>query len=141
MRAILDSGPLIAAWNGDDEHHTWALELFKTYSGPFYTSESVLTEVAHLTGRDREIVAALRSRRFLLEAGMLQQIGDLEYYLRKWKHCDLADATVIALSESNRRLEVLSTDRRHFQTYRHRDGSSLPLVLPPPTKASLRTGS
>ena len=140
MRAILDSGPLIAAWNADDEHHAWALELFKTYAGPFYTSEPVLTEVAHLTGRDREIVDGLRAGRFLLEGGMLQQIDELAYYLAKWKHCDLADATVIALSEANRRLDVISTDRRHFPTYRHTDGSSLRLVLPPLPQARLRAG-
>jgi predicted nucleic acid-binding protein len=141
MRAILDSGPLIAAWNADDEHHSWAVGLFQTYSGPFYTSEPVLTEVAHLTGRDREIVDGLRARRFLLEAGILHQIEDIEYYLGKWKHCDLADATMIALSEAKRRLDVISTDRRHFSTYRHRDGSSLPLVLPPLKKAPLRAGA
>lgn len=52
MKAILDAGPLVAAWNADDEHHDWAQALFKKYGGPFYTTEPVLTEVAHLTGQD-----------------------------------------------------------------------------------------
>jgi predicted nucleic acid-binding protein len=139
MRAILDSGPLIAAWNVEDEHHSWAVDLFNTYAGPFYSSEPVLVEVAHLTGKDREIVQGLRARKLLLSPGMLQQMEEIEYCLTKWPHCDLADATVIALSEAYRRLDVLSTDRRHFSTYRRRDGSAVPLVLPPTGKASVRT--
>jgi predicted nucleic acid-binding protein len=131
MRAILDSGPLIAAWNKADALHLWSEELFKTYSGPFYVTEPILTEVAHLTGRDRAIVEGLKTQRFLLVHVLLEQIRCVEWCLGKWDHCDLADATIIALSESLRRFDVLSTDRRHFSTYFRRDGSALPLVLPP----------
>jgi predicted nucleic acid-binding protein len=131
MRAILDSGPLIAAWNRDDAFHRWSGELFKAYSGPFYVSEPILTEVAHLTGRDMAIVEGLKTGRFLLADSLLEQIQCVEWCLQKWTHCDLADATVIGLSEKLRRFDVLSTDRRHFSTYFRPDGSALPLVLPP----------
>jgi predicted nucleic acid-binding protein len=129
MRAILDSGPLIAIWNSDDEHNRWAQDLFSRYSGPFYVSEAILTEVAHLTGRDRLIVEGLREGRLLLSDG-LRQLDEIDRCLRRFRHCDLADATVVALSERFRRLDVLSTDRRHFVTYRRSDGSRLPVVLP-----------
>ena len=95
MRAILDSGPLIAAWNKDDTLHLWSEKLFKTYSGPFYVTEPILTEVAHLTGRDRTIVEGLKNRRFLLVDTLLEQIPYLEWCLGKWTHCDLADAMVM----------------------------------------------
>jgi hypothetical protein len=52
MRAILDSGPLIALWNAEPEHLPWVEEVFKSFAGPYYVTEPVLTEVAHLTGRD-----------------------------------------------------------------------------------------
>jgi uncharacterized protein len=130
MRAILDSGPLIALWNAEADHLPWVEEVFKRFAGPYYVTEPVLTEVAQLTGRHKLIVEALKSGRFLVPEGLLDQLDDIDRSLQKFPRCDLADASVIALSERYRRVSVLSMDRRHFTTYRRADGSPLPLVLP-----------
>src|SRR5581483_754258 len=130
MRAILDSGPLIALWNAEPAHLLWVEELFKRFAGPYYVTEPVLTEVAHLTGRDSLIVEALKTGKFLVPEGLLDQLEDIERSLRKFPHCDLVDASVIALSERYRRVSVLSLDRRHFTTYRRADGTRVPAVLP-----------
>src|ERR1043165_5044889 len=71
MRAILDSGPLIALWNAEPDHLAWVEEIFQRFAGPYYVTEPVLTEVAHLTGRDRLIIEALKSGRFLVPEGLL----------------------------------------------------------------------
>ena len=130
MRAILDSGPLITLWNAESDHLSWVEEVFKRFAGPFYLTEPVLTEVAHLTGRDRLIVEALRSGKFLVPEGLMDQLNDIDRLLQRFPHCDLADASVIALSERYRRVSVLTLDRRHFVTYRRADGSPVPLVMP-----------
>jgi uncharacterized protein len=130
MRAILDSGPLIALWNTEADHLPWVEEVFKRFAGPYYVTEPVLTEVAQLTGRHKLIVEALKSGRFLVPEGLLDQLDDIDRSLQRFPRCDLADASVIALSERYRRVSVLSIDRRHFTTYRRADGSPLPLVLP-----------
>jgi len=130
MRAILDSGPLIALWNAEPEHLLWVEEVFKRFAGPYYVTEPVLTEVAHLTGRDKLIIEALKSGKFLVPEGLLDQLEDIQSSLQKFSHCDLADASVIALSARYRRVSVLSLDRRHFITYRRADGSRVPVVLP-----------
>jgi uncharacterized protein len=130
MRAILDSGPLIALWNTEADHLPWVEEVFKRFAGPYYVTEPVLTEVAQLTGRHKLIVEALKSGRFLVPEGLLDQLDDIDRSLQRFPRCDLADASVIALSERYRRVSVLSIDRRHFITYRRADGSPLPLVLP-----------
>lgn len=123
MRAILDSGPLIALWNSEPGHLVWLEEVFKRFAGPYYVTEPVLTEVAHVTGRDKLIVAALKTGKFLVPEGILDQLEDVERALKRFPHCDLADASVIALSERYRRVSVLSLDRRHFMTYRRADGA------------------
>jgi len=130
MRAILDSGPLIALWNGEQQHRSWIEQLFQRFTGPYYLTEPVLTEVARLTGRDKLIVEGLKSGKFLVPETMLDQLDDIGRSLEEFPHCDLADASVIALSERYRRVTVLSIDRRHFTTYRRRDGSALPMILP-----------
>ena len=129
MRAILDSGPIIGLWNSEDQFNIWARQLFDQYAGPFHVSESVLTEVAHITGRDRLIADCVRSGYFLLSEGF-KEIEEIGRCLGKFSHCDLSDATVIVLSERYPRLNVLTTDRRHFITYRRADGNPLPVVLP-----------
>jgi hypothetical protein len=53
MRAILDSGSLIALWNAERDHLAWVEEIFKRFAGPYYVTEPVLTEIAPLTGRDK----------------------------------------------------------------------------------------
>jgi hypothetical protein len=75
MRAILDSGPLIALWNAETDHLSWVEGVFKRFAGPYYVTEPVLTEVAHLTGRDRHIVEALKSGKFTCARGAAGSTG------------------------------------------------------------------
>ena len=132
MRAILDSGPLIALWRDGEEHAAWAENIFQEFSGPFYVTEAILTEVGHLTGMDKEIIAGLKTGRFIIEGTMRDDLATIERCCKKYSHCDLADASIIALSERHPKLKVITTDRRHFATYRRKDGSQLPLILPTP---------
>jgi predicted nucleic acid-binding protein len=108
----------------------WVEALFERFTGPYYVTEPVLTEIAHMTNRDKQIVEGLKSGKFLLPEGMFEQLDDIDRALQQFPHCDLADASVIALSQRYRRLTVLSLDRRHFVTYRRSDGSPLPVILP-----------
>ena len=130
MKAILDSGPLIAAWNNDDEHHAWAQSLFKKYQGPFFTTEAVLTEVAHLTGMDALVIEGVKTGRFIVAGSLPQDAVAMERVLFAYAQCDLADASIVALSERKKVVPVLTTDRRHFATYRRADKSAVPFIAP-----------
>jgi predicted nucleic acid-binding protein len=130
MRAILDSGPLVALWRARDQNKSWAERIFQEYTGPFYVSEAVLTEVSHLTGMDGEITEGLRRGRLIIGATLAEDLEAIQRCLSAYPHCDLADASVVAASERRVSLNVLTTDRRHFSTYRRKDGSPLPIVLP-----------
>jgi predicted nucleic acid-binding protein len=129
MTAILDAGPLISLWN-DDENSSWARQIFKKYHGPFYVTELILAEVAHLTDRDEELAVMIRAGKLMPGAGIWEDAGAIERCVKAYPHCGLADASIIVASERRPRLNVLTTDRRHFVTYRRGDGSPLPLVLP-----------
>ncbi|HEV2437654.1 MAG TPA: hypothetical protein VG077_16795 [Verrucomicrobiae bacterium] len=130
MRAILDAGPLVTLWNQEGKRLAWARNIFERFSGPYYVTEPILAEVAHLTGKDKLIVEGLRAGKFLLPQTLMDQLDDIDRCLDQFDHCDLADASLVALSEQYRRLSILTEDRRHFVTYRRADGSALPLELP-----------
>jgi len=130
VRAILDSGPLIALWRNAEQHKSWAEAVFTEFTGPFYVTEFILCEVSHLTGRDRELLEGLKTGRFIIGATAEADQEILERCCRKFAHCDMADASIIAASERRPTLQVLTADRRHFLSYRRTDGSRLPLILP-----------
>lgn len=130
MRAILDSGLLVALWRKQDEHKEWAIDLLRKFTGPFYVTELVLAEVSHMTGRERDIIAGLKNGRFILGADLVEDLETIDRCCSTYSQCDLADASIVAASERFPRLQVLTTDRKHFRTYRRGDGSPLPLVIP-----------
>lgn len=130
MKAILDAGPLIASWNADDHNHTWAENLFKEYQGPFFTTECVLAEVAHMTGQDALVVEGVGTGRFIVSGSLLEDAAAIERMLANYSQCDLGDASIVAVSERKKTVPVLTTDRRHFSTYRRADKSAVPFVAP-----------
>lgn len=130
MNAILDAGPLIAAWDKSDQDHNWAVAIFKKYSGPYLTSEPVLTEVAHMTGKDVEILAGVRDGVFVIDVSLRNDAPAIQRVLFDYETSDLADATIVVLSEKQKRLPVLTTDKKNFYSYRRVDKSALPLETP-----------
>ncbi len=46
MRAIADTGLLVAFANRNDEHHDWALSIAEQVTEPLLTCEAVLAETA-----------------------------------------------------------------------------------------------
>ena len=53
MKAIADTGFILAYASKNDEHHQWALDLAKGITEPFLTCEAVLAESAFQLGSSR----------------------------------------------------------------------------------------
>lgn len=130
MKAILDAGPLIAAWNKSDSLHKWAAAILKAHPGPYLTTELVLSEVGHMTGKDAEIIEGVRTGRLIVDGGLRDDAAAIQRILFSYKAADITDASIVALSEKWPKLPVLTTDRRHFSAYRRVDKTALPVVMP-----------
>jgi predicted nucleic acid-binding protein len=48
VRAIVDTGYLVALLNADDEHHSWAASLLPRLRGPWLTAEACISEAVFL---------------------------------------------------------------------------------------------
>jgi uncharacterized protein len=126
MRSIVvDSGPLIALFDGSDRFHTRAVAYIRDLRAHLITNLPVVTEVVYMLDFspqaqrdflfwaeqalviDTETVADLPRIRALLE-----KYGDLP--------ADFADASLVALCERLRLHEVASVDS-DFTIYRTRD--------------------
>jgi len=49
---IVDTGPLVAAADRSDRHHSACLELLETAPGPLVTTAMVVAEAVYLLGRE-----------------------------------------------------------------------------------------
>ena len=135
MITICDTGPLVAYLNRNDPYHDWAVELMKQVRPPMLTCEPVLTEAVYFLREDRMSADPLFA---LLERDTLRLDFDLSAHWRRvrtlmarYERMDLADAAIVAMSESHARCQVLTVDRRDFTIYRRNDRQTINFVAPP----------
>jgi uncharacterized protein len=135
MTTICDTGPLVAYLNRRDPYHAWAVALMKQVRPPILTSEPVLTEVVDFLREDRLKVDPLFE---LLERDALRLDFDLSQHwprirtlMARYDRMDLADASIVAMSEIYKRSQVLTLDRKDFTVYRRNDRQTIAIVTPP----------
>jgi uncharacterized protein len=135
VRAIVDTGPLVAILDVSDSFHGWATEKMKTIQPPLITCEAVLTEVCFLLRQHEKALAVIA---LLIERGILainfslaEEIGSVFQLLNRFKNVpiSLADACLVRLSELNPECHVFTLDG-DFQIYRRNRRQKIPLVIP-----------
>jgi uncharacterized protein len=132
---ICDTGPIVAYLNRHDPHHAWAVATMKQVRPPMLTSASVLTEVVYFLREDDLKVDPLFQ---LLERGALRLEFDLSTHwtrirtlMARYQRMDLADASIVVMSELHARSEVLTIDQTDFGIYRRNDRQVIDFVAPP----------
>ena len=138
MITICDTGPLVAYLNRADPLHEWAVAVMRQVAPPLRTSEAVLTEAAYFLREDDLDVDPLFD---LIERNALQLDFDLaaqwprvRKLMARYKHMDLADASMVVMSERYKGSQVLTVDRRDFSVYRRHDRQVIDFVAPPEAK-------
>jgi predicted nucleic acid-binding protein len=132
LKAIADTGFLVAIANRRDQYHDWAVNLLARLQTPLLTSEAVLSETAfHLQSS--------RTALLMVESGLVRIAINPE---REWPELlrlaeqfddqrpDLADLCVIRLSEIYPIHKVLTVDGSDFRVYRRNSREPIPVVCP-----------
>ena len=132
MKAIADTGFLVAFGNRNDHHHKWALGIAEQVSEPLLTCEAVLAETAFHLGSSAVVLALVRDglvRPALLVSEHLPRLAELaaRYADRK---PDLADLCLIRLSELHPRHPVITTDLADFRIYLRGRRDAITLIHP-----------
>jgi predicted nucleic acid-binding protein len=132
MKAIADTGFLVAFGNRNDQHHAWALGIAERVTEPLLTCEAVLAETAFHLGSSALVLALLRDgmvRQALVLSEHVARLAELaeRYADRK---PDLADLCLIRLSELHPRHPVITTDLADFRVYRRGRREAIPLIHP-----------
>lgn len=135
MITICDTGPIVAYLNRNDPYHAWTVGVMKGVHPPMLTSEPVLTEAAYFLREDGADAGPLFQ---LIERGVLRIDFDLSTHwprvrtlMARYGQMDLADASIVVMTEMHAHCRVLTVDRRDFSTYRRNDRQVIDFAAPP----------
>ena len=124
MKILIDAGPIIAIFDRDDPWNARVGKYFDTFRGELITTHPVITEAAYALGRNlevrREFYEQLAAGIYHLEVLTpldFARIVELDVKYAD-QEADLADLSLIAISERLRIAEILTVDRRDFDIYR-----------------------
>jgi predicted nucleic acid-binding protein len=133
MKAIADTGFLVAFARANDRHHDWAVGLASRVTEPLLTCEAVLAEAAfHL--RSVSLVLAMVAEGLITVAfDCNDHLPRLAALARTYadREPDLADLCLIRMSEIYPRHSVITVDREDFRVYRRNKRETIPLICPP----------
>jgi len=133
VKAIADTGFLVAFGNRRDSHHSWALGIAERITEPLLTCDAVLAEAAFHLGSARLALA-------FVEEGLVRPVFQIADHLPRLAELamrysdrapDLADLCLIRLSELHPRHPVVTTDVADFRVYRRGRREAIPLICPP----------
>jgi predicted nucleic acid-binding protein len=133
VRAIADTGFLVAFANRRDSHHQWAVELAERVTEPLLTCEAVLAETAFHLGSSALTLAFVRDGLVRLSFAANDHISRLAELASRYadRKPDFADLCLIRLSELYPQYPVVTTDVSDFRVYRRGRREAIPLIYPP----------
>lgn len=125
-RVLVDSGPLVALFDKDDQFHQPSLDFIRHFRGVAVSSLAVITEVMYLL--DFNLQAQGDFLRWVRDGALMLpslEVGDFARIVQLTeKYADLpmdfADASLVVLAERLEIRKVASIDR-DFSIYRYRD--------------------
>ena len=132
MKAIADTGVIVALLAADDPAHAWAAEAFRRHS-PFQVCEAVLAEAASFFVTPRPVLTLVARGDLVLAFDLAAEMSKVLLLVAKYadQPMDLADACVVRMTELHERCKVWTVDRADFTTYRRHGRQAVPCEFPP----------
>lgn len=133
MKAIADTGFLVAFANRADVHHDWALSVANQVTEPLLTCEAVLAETAFHLQSVSFVLEMVEESLITLAFDCEKHLEQLKTLARRYadRHPDLADLCLIRMSELHPRHSIITVDRADFRIYRRHKREVIPLIFPP----------
>ena len=125
---LVDTGYFIALYNQNDSYHSRAIQLSKTITVPLVTTWPVVTETHYLL--QAKLGGKVSVFYHFLEGPFLSIFSLTPTHLPRIRQlseqyanlpADLADISLIILAETQEHGQILTTDRRDFETYRFKN--------------------
>jgi uncharacterized protein len=133
MKAIADTGLIVAFSNRTDSHHEWALNVARSVTEPLLTCEAVLAEAAFHLGSTSYIFSLIKDHFLSVDFNCMENIEQLIELAKRYedRKPDLADLCLIRMSELFPRHTVITVDEADFRVYRRNKREVIPILCPP----------
>jgi predicted nucleic acid-binding protein len=133
MKAIADTGFIVAFGSQADYHHAWAVDIARNITEPLITCEAVLAEAAFQLGSSSYVLSLLRDEMLRLSFDLTRNLEQLADLARRYedRKPDLADLCVIRMSELYPRYTVITVDESDFRVFRRNKREAIPILCPP----------
>jgi predicted nucleic acid-binding protein len=133
MKAIADTGFIVAFGNKEDYHHAWAVDIAKNITEPFLTCEAVLAEAAFHLGSSAYVLSLLQNEMLRLGFDLSRNLEQLRDLARRYedRRPDLTDLCIIRMSELYPRHTVITVDESDFRVFRRNKREVIPTLYPP----------
>jgi hypothetical protein len=121
---LIDTGAILAIVDARDRWHSACLQALQSFRIPLLTTEAVLTEAFHLTGKNPPNIertwSFARSGALSVRSMGDSDLPELNALMAQYadRPMDFADATLVHLASRERLSTILTVDRDDFETYR-----------------------
>ena len=132
MKAIADTGFLVALASQRDTHHEWAATIAMRITEPLLTCDAVLAETAfHL----RDTAGVLD----MVLSGLVTPAFDVRLHVSELhrlalryadRRPDLADLCLVRMSELHPKHPIITVDRKDFAVYRRHRHRPISIICP-----------
>jgi len=134
-KIIVDTGPIVAFLNKNDQYHEWAKTQFSLLNPPLITCESVISEACYLLKNFEHgasnVLELIERQLIIMPFDLQSEIVLIKKLVEKYKNIpmSLADACLVRLSGqiSDSVIYTLDTD---FRIYRKNQRNIIPLIIP-----------
>ena len=134
MKKIADTGLLVAAADPHDRHHRWAAAALRAHA-PFHTCDAVILETAWVLGSPLGVLALVARGDLVLDPAFAfsREIPRLLELCRRYadRSMDLADASLVRMTELTARCKIWTVDRADFSIYRRHGRQVVACEFPP----------
>lgn len=122
QNVLLDTGPLVAIFCEEDEHHAVCVATLRAIVPPLLTTWPVLTEAAWLLRNEPVALRRLYAPHglFTIVAQADKELAEFKVLYERYQDLgpQLADLSLVQLAESSGPSTVFTLDRRDFAVYR-----------------------
>ena len=134
MPLLVDTGPLYAVADLDDDWHARSAELLLRTRETLLVPVTVIPEVTYLLNRrlgqgaEGRFVASLAAGELTIEPLYRSDLERSAQLLSSYPQLGFVDCTVVAMAERLRLRSLVTTDRRHFAAVRPRHVEAFELL-------------
>ena len=137
QQVIVDTGPLVALLDRQDQHHDWVRSQIKNISPPLLSCEAVIVETCFLLSKHdpsqiQRIFNALNTGFLEIPFALNNESLLINEFLKKYADVpmSLADACLVRMSELYPQALVFTLDS-DFHIYRKNRNESISCLIPP----------